>query len=299
MRTYRCTALSFSILAIVIASVARADDVGAASVTANGHATLKHAPELMRARVVLRGDGKDAHEAMDNLNHRRSQVKEKLLALGAVARSLDLGQPGSAGDQLTPQQRQMQMVMAMQRNQHPTTQPQGVSVVCTVQAEWPLSEQPPDDAYITATDLQAKITAGIREGAAKHGQTPEEQEIAEEMAAAASNDGSDNTAGKPNEPSYVFVHKLTDEELAKLSADAVSSARADAHRLATAAGVVLGNVIRISTSPSTTIDDNPYAAYLQAYAGNDKPARDDMEATSTGPGQVTYSVQVTAVFAAK
>jgi uncharacterized protein YggE len=298
MRTDRFTILLWTLI-IMLASTAKADDTGG-SVTTIGHATLKHSPEIMRVRVVLRGDGKDAREAMDALNRRRSDVKRQLVALGADERSLDLGQPGGAGDQLTPQQRQMQIVMAMQRNQHPTTQPQGVSVVSTVQAEWPLGGQSPDELYVGTTDLQAKISAAVHEGAAPKAKTPEEQEIAEEMAAAAaSNDGSENTAGKPNEPTYVFVHKLTEDELEKLNADAVTSARADAKRLASASGVVLGRIIRISSSPGGASEDNPYMTYIQAWTGNDKPAANAMEATGTGPGAVTYSIQVTAVFAAK
>ncbi len=265
------------------------------TVVATGHATLKQRPEILRLMVLVTSQGDDPQGAMKALSQRRDQLKKEMVSLGADESSISFSEPTSA-EQLTPQQRQMQMVLAAQGHK-PTTQASGVNISCELTAEWPIHAASADDAFIAAGDLQQKIKPILAEGASKKAKTPEEQEIAEEMAGA---DQSQNAA-KPDEPKFIFVHKLTDADQADMVKRAFVDATAEAQRLATAAGKTLGAVRQISTGAAAAdATQNVYMDYIEEMtgSGNNVPPKPG-EASGDSPGGVTANVSVSVTFALK
>jgi uncharacterized protein YggE len=279
--------LSVLILAIMSA-MASADD---STVVVVGHATLKQRPEILRLKVTLSVQGDDSQGAITALSQRRDSLKKEMIALGAKEDSISFSEPTGAA-QLTPQQRQMQMILEAQ-GKKPTTQGSGVNVSCDLSAEWPIQASSADEAFVISGDLEQKIKAAVAAGAAKKPKTPEEQEISEEMAGA----DQSQAGAKSDEPAFVFVHKLTDAEQADLDKRAVADAMAQAQQLATAAGKTVGAVKQISMSgASSDAAQNPYMDYIESMTGaNNGPAKPD-EASGNVPGSVTANAAIQVTF---
>ncbi len=267
----------------------------------SGTAHLQVHPDILRMKLLITADGKDMRSAVAALKQQKDQLKQKLLAAGAVESSLKLGDAAMGNDAATtPQQRQIQALIRMQQQRGgkaPASQP-AVSLSATVLAEWQLPAGSNDDTLIAADELEAKIKAAMPSNtdAPKKAMTPEEQELAEETAGVEAASGNPS---KPNEPTFVFVHKLTDDERAKLTADSLADATADAKRLATAAGKALGAIQELSSTNGEGADDssNPYTAYIRAMSGG--PAQDESsssEATGSDPSSVTVAVHVSVRF---
>ncbi len=277
--------------------------VNGPTVSATGQATLKAKPEILRARILLNATGADTKQALDALNKRREAVTAKLVEAGAVKDSLNASEPVvGAGGPLTQQQRQMQMMMRMQQggNKAPE-EPTTVTLSTTVSLDWALSGGEGADALVVAEDLKSKIKAAIPiSTAAAVEKTPEQEELEEEMASAGvSYDMSGNAAPKVDEPSFTFVHVVTDAEQESLSKQAFTRASTSAQRLATAAGRSVGPVVQLSEAGDD--ESNPYTAYMRTMtAQTDMPANEDVvEATGEASNEVTHVVNVKAVFELK
>jgi uncharacterized protein YggE len=268
-----------------------------ATVSATGHATALQKPDVLRMTLMISAQGSDIHDALAKLKAQRDDASAKLLATGADNASVKFSDPveGNEGN-MTPQQRMMQQMMA--RNQRPaSTQPAGVTISTNLTVEWPLAPASADDALATAMGLEDKIKAAIPKGGADAAKTPEEQEIAEEMAA--QQNGAETS--KPDEPQFTFVHRLSDDERAKLMAQAFTDAQARGRRLAAAAGKELGEVTNIATSSGDA--GNPANAYIEAMmdasTGSTPPATDDSVATGPQVNNVSYSVTLAVTFKLK
>jgi uncharacterized protein YggE len=265
-------------------------------VTGLGHATLTAKPEILRIKIMLTADGKDAHEAMTALAAKRTDLKQKLVATGAAEASVQISDvTGGTGD-LTPQQQQIQMIMAAQRRggaAAPTAP--SVTLSCTVKAEFAVPGGTGDDAFLATSDLEDKISALVStDSGAKKPMTPEQQEIAEEAAAGAGANG----AATPGKPTFIFVHKLTDAEQAKLMSDAVASAKAQAGRLAAAAGAALGPIENVSAGDTAnSAAESIYAIEMQQMNGNADELFDKAtECAGPTPEAVISSADVTVTY---
>jgi uncharacterized protein YggE len=280
---------------LLLGAMARAQDT-APSVTVSGTAAAPVAPELLRLTLLISAQGSDIRDAIAKLKQERDDVKGKLLSAGAIETSLKFTDPaeGAQGN-LTPQQQAMQRLLAMQRNggKAPASQPSGSTVSTQLTAEWSLPTASPDDALIAANELEAKIKGAIPKPGEAVAKTPEEEEIAQETAAQTGAD-----ASKPDEPKFVFVHKLTEDERAKLLSEALANAQSQANRLAAAAGKQVGHVIRISSGKAEV--ENPQNAYIQALmdaqTGQSATTSSDDEATGDARGSVNYTVSATVTF---
>ena len=297
--------------ALAVALVARA--ARAATVTVSGEATNPFRPDAVRVRVLLTAEGKDVETAVAALAAKREAVRNALdyavrpagLPDGAAVRSVAFTATTVGGPALTPQQRQMQTLMGLQRGGNrkpPASQPTTVTVSTTMTAEYPVAAAKDDDAAaVAAVGSQATLRAAIAKATAGgRATTPEEQETAEESAMSASMAAMGATpAAKPGEPEFTFVHRLTADERAKVSADAVAKAAADADRLAKAAGFTVAGVAEVTSRAVATSgeSDSPFAAILRAQTGQSTtPAAGDDEAVAAQPGAVTFGVGVTIKF---
>jgi uncharacterized protein YggE len=106
---------------------------------------------------------------------------------------------------------------------------------------------------------------------------------------------------KPDEPQFVFVHRLSDDERAKILADAFADAQSQARRMASAAGRDLGDVTQIS--PSNPQAENPASVYVEAMLGSTNGSAssslDDAEISASQVNNVSQSVTLAVTFKLK
>jgi hypothetical protein len=169
---------------------------------------------------------------------------------------------------------------------------------------------------VNAAGLVQKIKAADVAGrkAAVANLSPEQQEEAEEQQGAGQSAEAmaemtmgmgPNAAGPPGEPKFTYVATLSDEEQAKATADAFAKARAQAGRLAKAAGTDLGPLLYLSSRRTPTANaGNPNEYMAQVYqnmlAGGRPPGTGDAaEAVGTSPSNVGVRITVTASFATR
>jgi uncharacterized protein YggE len=292
MKTWR-QAMTLGAMLVFATAAAGADEQG--TVTVSGHATTPEKAEIIRLTMMVTADGTDVRDAAAKLKQQRDDLKSKLAATGATDGTIKFSDPveGNQGN-LTPQQRMMQQVMAAQNRRAPSTQPTGVTISSTLTAEWPLTDASADDALLAASQLEAKIKDALPKAGVATAKTPEEEEIAQEMAA--QQNGAETS--KPGEPKFTFVHKLTAEERTRLLKQAFANAQAQAGQIAGAAGLQVGPVVRLSNSKAEA--ENPENAYFQAImeaqtGDTTVPAAED-EAQSDQRNGISYTATLTVTF---
>jgi uncharacterized protein YggE len=274
---------------------ARADDP-AATIVVSGRATVMLRPQILRMTMLITADGDDIRGAAAKLQEQEADMKSKLVSAGADEASIKFSDPVEGVDMatLTPQQRLAQQMQISSQHQAglamPTTSPSAATVSAMLTAEWPLTGDTPQEGLIAANDLESKIKSALPTTAPVDSKTPEEQEIAEEMAA------QQGENGKPTDPNFLFVHKMSDSERGQVYARAFADAQAQAKILASAAGKQLGAVLHISTANSSDGAANPYVESMMEATGGAADAADPAEATGAQRNAVTYSASLTATF---
>ena len=131
-------------------------------------------------------------------------------------------------------------------------------------AQWPLAGNTTEKLLLAADAVREKIKAADLAGGKETPKlSPEEQELAEEMAAQASpNPGGDEEQVKPGEPRFLFVTRLSPQDRQAALADAFAKAKLQAAELAKAAGAGLGPLTGISgEAGGSTGGFNPYQRY--------------------------------------
>jgi len=279
---------------------AQAADVPGA-VTGMGMSSLKRAPDIMRLQVQISGDGKTLKEALAKLAARREACRKKLVGLGVKEDAITFDDPKV--DTTDPRQ-QMEQMMRMQmrggRAAAPATSPAGaarVAVGTVVKAEWPISAKGGEELLMAAQDLQDRVKAA--DLADTKTSSLEEQEAREERAGL---DGNEQ-APPPGQPVFLYVAKVSEEQRAKVLAEAFKKAKANAADLAKAAGAELGALKQLQAQPAPPDMEQyqmmqyaRYNPYLYAQAQN-TDATD--EAVSPVAGPVTLRLTVSASFAIK
>jgi uncharacterized protein YggE len=272
------------------------------AVTGMGVASLKRAPDLIRVQVQISGDGKTLKEALAKLGARREACKKKLVALGVKEDAITFDDPKV--DATDPRQ-QMEQMMRMQMNRGgrraaPATSPAAgaahVAVGAIVKAEWALSAKGGEGLLIAAQDLQDRVKAA--DLADTKTSSLEEQEAREERAGLDENE----QAPPPGQPVFLYVAKVSDEQRAKVLADAFKKAKANAADLAKAAGAELGALKQLQSQATPDAEQYQmmqyarYNPYLYAQAQNSDSTD---EAVSPVAGPVTLRLTVSASFAIK
>jgi len=273
-------------------------------VSGNGRVTLKRQPELLRVTFSISADGKDVAEAISKLKELQTVTTKKLTELGAAEKAVEVGpiQIGSGSAANDPQRQYMErMARSRGRGPKPANLPVSVSVSSPIKAEWPLAAGTPEELLVSSYNLQNKIKAAAMAKKDTKKLTPEEQEAFEEAQAM---QGGVN----PDEPAFQFVTRISDEAHAAAMAEAFQKARADAARLAKAAGAELGalhNLTSASNSPgaNTENEDQVYMRmFMRQMTGVAPSAASDSgvnEAVALVPGPVELHVVVTASFELK
>ena len=301
---------------------AAAPSYGASSVSGTGTATIERAPETLRMEVDVLAKGKDLKDALSKLKQRRKAAEQQLAKLGADTKSIRFGTPRVSSVD-NDQQRQMQMMMRQRMSgrgkrraaDKPAVTPP-VTIAVSLVAEWPLKTDDADGTggadgaeqfLLAAHALEAKIKdADLGGRKAAEELSPEEAELAEE-----SEDDDEQVyysgqpQAKPGEPRFVYVASISDGERAQALGKAFERAKADALRLAQAAGTELGNLQRLSGGneaggdPESLSEWGPYEYQMYQRAAQQRPTDDKLEAIGARPGMLKYQVTVSATFALK
>ena len=303
--------LTVPVLALAATAFASAQVPPEGSVSGTGTAVLKRPPEVLRVHVELTAKGKDLKEALAKLAERREAARLQLAGLGAVKESIKFGETALTSEK-TDRQRQMEMMVRerVRSGGKKPAKPQAEPVVvgATLKADWALAAGEPEALMLTAHALQEKVKAADLAGLKDMKLTPQEEELAEEMAALAGQFGPGGTMNDPKrgEPTFVFVAKVPEAERAKAMADAYQKARAEAARLAQAAGMELGTLRQLHHQPQAPGAEMQFPGdyeghgYPSPYRMRGLPAGDENapdEAVGTQPGKVTLRLTVTAAFA--
>lgn len=275
-------------------------------IAATGVAKLVTQPDLLRLKIQLVAHAPTITDAMEGVSDLKTAAQAQLDMLAADPDSIEFTPPALT-DAKSDQQRQMEM-MVMQRMRGSGRKAgekeddEKVAVAITLTAEWPLKEKAPESRLVELYELKKKIEAADLGGIANRERTPEEEELMEEAAAMGyMGMGGDEAMTKPGVPSFMAVAKITDQQQLDLLTEAVSKARANAARLARAAGTGLGELESISATGIgfDPTDSGSYSRFymyqMMANPSQDAAAADD-EAVSVQPGPVTYHVTVNASY---
>ena len=171
-------------------------------------------------------------------------------------------------------------------------------------AEWPIAAKDPEELFLTVQGLQGKVKAAkLAGGKEAEKLSPEEEELAEEVGPGFGPYGEEDF--DPSTPGFTYVAKISEEDRTKATAEAFQKAKADAQRIARAAGVQLGPLAALSASVDRRFDgpgyyDGPmpsgYRQMMERFRSSPPGESADDEAVATDPGQVAFSVSAHAAF---
>jgi uncharacterized protein YggE len=290
--------------------LARAQGQAEPTVSAQGVVELRRPPDILRVQVELLAKGKDLPEALAKLKERRAAVEQYLHTLGLSKESLVFAEPAPASAK-TEQQRQIE-AMVMQRmaaqGKAPTKSKDKLPAVVSsmLKAELPLKASDPESLLIQSAELEEKIKAADLGGTKDLKQlSPQEEEIAAE-AAALGQASEDPSEPKRGAPLFIYVSRISDADRTKALADAFQLAKAEAGRLARAAGAELGPLHHVESVSTAGADDssgsaNPYQmqAYMQWRQTQEPASPSSPEASGPLPKRVIFRVAVSASFRLK
>jgi hypothetical protein len=219
--------------------------------------------------------------------------------MGADEKSISIARPKLTGGK-TDQQRRMEMMVrsrmegGARKEDGPKKEPVILSAALT--AEWAL----PDDFEKVLTDshaIQEKIKiadmGGQKDLEEKKTEEEEEEEAEEDMHYYGGME-----EPKPGDATFVYVSKVSTDEVQKAMTEAFRRCRESATQLAAACGMKLGALMDVSSSTENTSTPDqfaPYRTYMQQQAGFTTPQPD--EAISPNPGDLAYTVTINGSFA--
>ena len=240
--------------------------------------------------VELVGKGKSLEEALAKLKDRREAARTQLETLKAAKEAITFSAP-SLSNLASSQRQQFEQLVRQQLASRGRAVPKGltappsVAVGCTLTAEWPLKADQPEEWLLAVQSIQEKVEAADLSGSKEVQKlSPEEEEIAEEMATMMRDSGGDPT--QLGKPVFFYVASLPDADRAKALADAFSKAKAQAAELAQAAGMRLGPLVGLSGQGSGQRDFSEEMS-MPDYGGRSNyvqqmMARQAMRADPTG-----------------
>jgi uncharacterized protein YggE len=287
----------FLIAAAATPALAQGDG-GVPTVNTQGFASIKKQPDTLRMSMQVQVTGKDLKDALANLTARKETLRKQLAELGATKESIEFTPPSAGGDQ---RQRQMEMMVRMRMQSGGGKQPEEsgkpVALAATVKADWPLKAGEPEQLLLAANDLQEKLKAASGSTTKPADNlTAEQREELEEMMSMNDND----EGAAPGTPIFLYVARISDEERAKALSEAFGKAKAEAGRLAVAAGGKAGGLRQLSShsGPDTSGYDFDYEnrALYQMMLQDQRQGGESNEAIGTQPGPVTFQAMVNASF---
>lgn len=301
--TAACSALAAPCARAQIVPDASVPATGGNVIAAAGSATIKRLPTSIRMTLSVSAKGKTIEDALAKLKERREKLTAELQKLKAEKKDIRFDNPAISAAEANRQQ-QIEALVAERVGKG--KKPKGLeftpsfAVACSMTVEWPLAAKNPEEFLVESHALTEKIKAAEL---AKSDEklTPEEEEVAAELAEQSRN-GRDNA--NTGEPQFIFVARLSDADRQKCFADAFSQAKKNAEELAKAAGVELGPLVGLSGQGSGSqrqSDRDSYGGYSQrarpiAWALTENSEPSSTESVATDSDSLNFSFEINATF---
>jgi len=281
------------------------------TVSGSGTVVLTRMPDLLRMKVDVIAQGKTMKEAIASLKDRRQAIQGQLGTLGATRESIVFGAPQVNTTVLQSRQQMAMMIQARMGNRaKKSTKKLATPVVISagLTAEWPLKARDVEGLLVEINQLQESITAADLAGKKELEKLAgDDEEVGAELQGMMPNFGigPDTGQAQPGQVAFTLVSKISAEDHSRALADAFQKAKAQAEETAKAAGVRLGMLRQVGSQVQSGGDsdnaENPYQSYVRMMrmsgaAGKTAEPAPRKEAQGTQPGEVTYSVTVSAAF---
>jgi uncharacterized protein YggE len=301
--TAACAAVAVSPALAQSAPGTNVPATGGNVITASGSATVQRLPTSIRMAVSVSAKGKTIEEALAKLKERREKLTAEVQKLKADKKNIRFDNPAISAAE-TDRQQQIEALVAERVGKG--KKPKGLeftpsfAVVCTMTVEWPLAAKTAEEFLVESHALTEEIKAAEL---AKSDEklTPEEEEVAAEVAEQANNGRNNAAAG---EPEFLFVARLSGADRQKCFADAFAQAKKNAEELAKAAGVELGPLAGLSgqgVGSQQHSRDESYGGYSQrnlpiAWALTENSDPSSVESVATDPDSLSFNFEVSAMF---
>lgn len=282
---------------------------GQKMVAGTGLETLEVLPGEMRMTVGLKVEGEGLEEALRAFEERGAEVAELLKEAGAVADSVEIGDP-SVGSSGASRQQQMMMRRMMERSGRAEVEEEGRKTVSfEAKATWKLEAGSVVELILEADAIGKRIEGLDLVGKAK--MTPEQLEELEEAGLDEEDyyDMMDEGRQEPGKPSFAFAKKVESAEVLELKKKAYAKAVVAAGHVAAAAGRELGELASLSAEVgSGGYNESDYYAAMrwgqmvtaQGWGlKGDEGSAGEAVALGMRAGKVKVKVRVTAGFALK
>ncbi|HEV8059049.1 MAG TPA: hypothetical protein VGP68_04210 [Gemmataceae bacterium] len=218
-----------------------------ASVHSNGSVTVRQRPYLLLLRVQLRVQEATLELRLAKVKKLCQATSEWLKRLGA--NRVDFGEPFFADQTNDPMKRMGAVARAVVRKSTGTAAPErsrDVNVIVT--ATWNIASLSPEDTLVLVDRLWFDLVPETETPEGESGQarwSSPEEEWREALMQVLNQPVQDDCA-----PTFLFLSRLSEEDLDKAAAEAFKVAHRHAERLAKAAGRRLGEMGNIIGSPS-------------------------------------------------
>lgn len=277
-------------------------------IASSGSAKLTITPSAMKVGVKLSARGETLEATLTKLSEKMDVARLQLEQLDADLDSLKFSPPSIESADST-RQKAIEMLIE-QRKRAGLDVPEGlklsttVSVSSMMSVDFPLPELDDAATLVHIEKLQKHIKDAKLAGEDDKSDLPaEEQEIIEEMIGQMMEQisySSRSEESNPGEPHFVFIGKISEEEQAALTVEAIKNAKDMAAKLAKAAGQPIDRMTSLSAKINTSTEGAMEVRY-DRY-GNPRMSRvqhDEGTIMSSEPNRIIFQIVVSATFATK
>ena len=270
-----------------------------------GHGSARHTVPASRMRMIVEVIGREAdvRKAAESAMQRVKTAKEDLLALEAIADSIQTGPP-KVNTQQSDQHAEMRMYMMQSmgragRSQEETETNPLVTVTVSLAADWDLSNLGQLELLAKTHELKQTLEAANLSGASDESElSPEDQELFEEAQMFDDYGEGQNQQGMPQ---FLFLAEVSQEVYDGLMKKAFDDAKNEASQLARAAGGQLGKLQSLNNQTSDQVNRyglySGYADYGQGdILENAVESIGSRVAVGADPVELKYTVQISAGF---
>lgn len=276
-------------------------------ISVEGSAESSEQAEVMRMSVTIEAQGADLNAAMESLLKKKKKATIKVEKLEPVEGTIKFGDISAGGGQ--GDSSQMMQLMKRRFGDDPRMAQMmkvkpPVKLTISITADWKLEPAEPGELMLACDALKQKISKTDFVGESEDKLSPEQEELAEEMAQMMNEYGGGGGESTPaGTPSFYYVRVISAELQDELLGKAFDDAKQQAMRLAKATKSELGELKQLSSTDIGGSSD-PYEAYYRSQRQAFVPTAETLEggaieAISQTPSKADHSVSVSATFGIK
>jgi len=272
-------------------------------ISVDGYAESSKQADVMRMSVTIEAQGSDLSSAMESLLEKKKKTTIKIEKLEPVEGSIkfDDVETGGGGDTSQMMQQMKRRFGNDPRMAKMMKVKPPVKLNLTLTADWKLETAESSELMLACDTLKQKISETDFAGQSEDKLSPEQSELAEEMAEMMNEYGGGDSSTPAGTPTFYYVRVVSAELQAELLGKAFDDAKEKATRLATATKSKLGKLKQLSSDESGSGSSgryDEYYGYRQAPAmpAGEKHEDGSLESVSQSPDKASYSVSVSATF---